>query len=354
MKIALITDTHWGVRGDNVKFLEYFRRYYTDFFFPKLEELGIKQIIHLGDLMDRRKYVNIYTAHCVKKYFFDQISEREMYIDVIIGNHDTYHKNTNEINSFSLASRGAATIWCRPFEKATEVEYDDCKILFVPWICDENRDHTFNLLRETNALYCFGHLEFGGFQMYKGLPSHGGMGVDDFKKFDLVCSGHYHHRSRSGNIQYIGAAMEYTWSDANDPRGFTVFDTNTGELEFFDSPITIFEKVLYDDLTHEKMLDTDFTRFKDKIVKVIVRNKHDPYIFDQFMERLEEQGVIELQVVEDHLNLDIQDDDSIIDEAESTVDIFTKFVDQTETGGISKAKIKNVMVDLYNEALTLE
>ena len=115
-----------------------------------------------------------------------------------------------------------------------------------------------------------------------------------------------------------------------------------------------FEKAFYDDVTHEKMLETDFTRFKDKIVKVVVKNKMNPYIFDQFMERLEEQGVIELQVVEDHLNLDVEDDESIIDEAESTVDIFTKFIDQTETGGVPKDRIKNVMVDLYKEAIDLQ
>jgi hypothetical protein len=350
LKLALITDTHWGVRGDNVKFLEYFRQYYMDFFFPKLEELGIKQIVHLGDLMDRRKYVNIYTAHCVKKYFFDQVIERDMYLDVIIGNHDTYHKNTNAINSFGLVS-GGWLVTRKSFSRTTEVEFNGCKILFVPWICDENREETFNLIKKTDALYCFGHLEFNGFQMYKGLPSHGGASVDPFKKFDLVCTGHYHHRSRNGNIQYIGAAMEYTWSDAGDPRGFAVFDTDTGQLEFFDSPINIFKKIIYDDQTPK---DVDFTQFKNKIVKVVVRSKTNPYAFDQFIESIEEQGPIEMQVVEDHLNLDIQDDESIIDEAESTVDIFTKFVEQTETGGISKSKIKSLMVDLYQEAVSLE
>ena len=350
MKIALITDTHWGVRGDNVKFLEYFRRYYTQFFFPELERRGIEQIVHLGDLMDRRKYVNIYTAHSVRKFFFDQIHARCMHADFILGNHDTYLKNTNVINSFNIVSPGGLN----SFEKATEVIYDGCKILLVPWICDENREHTFETVRKTDALYCFGHFEFGGFQMYKGLPSHGGMDRTVFDKFDLVCSGHYHHRSRDGNIQYLGAAMEYTWSDHDDPRGFAIFDTKTGELEFVDSPVRIFEKAFYDDVTHEKMLETDFTRFKDKIVKVVVKNKMNPYIFDQFMERLEEQGVIELQVVEDHLNLDVEDDESIIDEAESTVDIFTKFIDQTETGGVPKDRIKNVMVDLYKEAIDLQ
>lgn len=350
MKIALLTDTHWGVRGDNVKFLEYFKRYYTNFFFPELEKRKIKQIIHLGDLMDRRKYVNIYTAHCVKKFFFDQIHARAMYADFILGNHDTYLKNTNVVNSFNIVSPGGLA----SYEKTAEREYDGCKILFVPWICDENREHTFEMVKKTDALYCFGHFEFGGFQMYKGLPSHGGMDRSAFNKFDLVCSGHYHHRSKDGNVQYLGAAMEYTWSDYDDPRGFAIFDTNTGELEFVDSPVKIFEKTFYDDVTNQKMLETDFTRFKDKIVKVVVKNKMNPYVFDSFIEKIEEQGVIEMQVVEDHLNLDIQDDDSIIDEAESTIDIFTKFVDQTETGGINKTKIKNLMVDLYNEAVTLE
>jgi hypothetical protein len=350
LKIALLTDTHWGVRGDNVKFLEYFKRYYTNFFFPELEKRKIKQIIHLGDLMDRRKYVNIYTAHCVKKFFFDQIHARAMYADFILGNHDTYLKNTNVVNSFNIVSPGGLA----SYEKTAEREYDGCKILFVPWICDENREHTFEMVKKTDALYCFGHFEFGGFQMYKGLPSHGGMDRSAFNKFDLVCSGHYHHRSKDGNVQYLGAAMEYTWSDYDDPRGFAIFDTNTGELEFVDSPVKIFEKTFYDDVTNQKMLETDFTRFKDKIVKVVVKNKMNPYVFDSFIEKIEEQGVIEMQVVEDHLNLDIQDDDSIIDEAESTIDIFTKFVDQTETGGINKTKIKNLMVDLYNEAVTLE
>jgi predicted phosphodiesterase len=347
MHIALLTDTHWGIRGDNVKFLEYFNRYYSEFFFPEIKRRGIKHIIHLGDLVDRRKYINVNTGCQLNEIFFDSIDKNKIEYHQILGNHDCYYRNTNFVNIFSA-------IQYKPFglyDIAKEVVFDNCKILFVPWICDENREQAFNLIRNTDALYCFGHFEFGGFQMYKGLPSHGGMNSDDFKKFDLVCSGHYHHRSKSDNIQYIGAAMEYTWSDANDPRGFAIFDTETGELEFVDSRIHIFEKALYDDSQRDSM-NADFAKFKNKIVKVVIKNKTNPYIFDQFIEKIEEQNVIEMQVVEDHLNLDIQDDESIIDEAESTIDIFTKFVDQTETGGISRQKIKNVMVELYSEAIS--
>ena len=63
MKIALITDTHWGARNDNVIFSNYFRKFYDNIFFPLLEERNIKTLIHLGDVVDRRKYINFKTCY---------------------------------------------------------------------------------------------------------------------------------------------------------------------------------------------------------------------------------------------------------------------------------------------------
>ena len=53
MKIALITDTHWGVRNDSSTFIEYYRKFYNETFFPYLKENDISTIIHLGDIVDR-------------------------------------------------------------------------------------------------------------------------------------------------------------------------------------------------------------------------------------------------------------------------------------------------------------
>ena len=58
MKIALITDTHFGARNDSLLFLDFFRKFYENIFFPTLKERGIKEIIHLGDVVDRRKFIN--------------------------------------------------------------------------------------------------------------------------------------------------------------------------------------------------------------------------------------------------------------------------------------------------------
>jgi predicted phosphodiesterase len=56
MKAALITDTHWGVRGDSKQFIDYFDRFYTDVFFPYILSNDVDTIFHLGDIVDRRKF----------------------------------------------------------------------------------------------------------------------------------------------------------------------------------------------------------------------------------------------------------------------------------------------------------
>ena len=61
MKIALITDTHFGARNDSEVFNDYFFKFYDNTFFPYLEEHNIKHCIHLGDITDRRKFINFKT-----------------------------------------------------------------------------------------------------------------------------------------------------------------------------------------------------------------------------------------------------------------------------------------------------
>ena len=69
MKIAIITDTHFGARNDNANFNEYFFKFYENLFFPTLIERGITTCIHMGDVMDRRKYVSYKTATDFRKRF---------------------------------------------------------------------------------------------------------------------------------------------------------------------------------------------------------------------------------------------------------------------------------------------
>ena len=51
MKIAIITDTHFGGRRGSKVFHDFFQKFYDNIFFPELEKKGIKHCIHMGCLL---------------------------------------------------------------------------------------------------------------------------------------------------------------------------------------------------------------------------------------------------------------------------------------------------------------
>lgn len=354
-KIALITDTHWGVRNDNVAFLDNSKRFLDEVFFPYIDGNNISTIVHLGDLVDRRKYVNINTARRLREDFLDKLKLRDLEVHIIAGNHDTYFKNTNEVNSIKELVENAYPSFKTYTKHAQSVTFGGIPILFIPWICDDNRSQVVDAIKDTPAQIAMGHLEIEGFEMYRGsIVSHGD-NRDNFSKFDIVMSGHYHHRSSDGHIFYLGSHGEFTWSDFDDPRGFHIFDTATRELTFIENPFKMFKKIWYNDADHD-FLQTkiDYKQYKGCILKVIITNKTNYYWFDKFMENLESENPLEIQVVEDNLHLDLEDDQEIINEAESTLDIFKKYIESYEAKNFDKNKLTNKIVELYNEALSIE
>jgi hypothetical protein len=356
MKIALITDQHFGVRSDSPVFHDYFEKFYKEYFFPYLDLYGINEIIDLGDTFDRRKYINFYSLSRCRKYWYDIIKDsRGKYrLTSLVGNHVIPYKNTLSINALDLLLNEYEGC-VRNVSSPEVIVYDGCEILMLPWICDDNYEQTMQLINETTAQVAFGHLELGGFEMYKGTVLHEGMDASVFSKFDVVCSGHYHHRSSRGNIHYLGCPYEMTWSDYNDPKGFHIFDTKTRQLTFIENPHKMFYKFVYDDSnkTLSEIIDQNFSKYKNTFVKVIVKTKNNPYWFDLFIDKLEKSDVVNIQVVDDNLNLNLETDDSIIDEAEDTLTILHKYVDNLELN-TDKAALDGLLRSLYEEALSVE
>lgn len=351
-KIALITDTHWGVRNDNTAILDMSKRFLDDVFFKELDKQDIKHIIHLGDLVDRRKQINIQTAKRLREDFIIPILERNIDYHQILGNHDVYYKSTNKVNAVQ-EMYGELISW---YDTATELTINDIPLLLVPWICSDNKDESYKAIQASRSNFCLGHLEIIGFEMYRGSISTHGDSRNLFDKFDLTLSGHYHHKSTDGSIHYLGSHGQFTWSDYGDERGFHILDLNTRGLTFYENPYKMFTKVHYDDesKTLNELMDYNFDLCKSTYVKVIVRNKTNPYWFDKFCERIEKVGVIDMQIVDDHLNLNLEDDSDIVNEAESTIDIFRKHIAKLPQANFNKTKLETLVVELYNQALTVE
>jgi len=353
MRVALINDTHAGARGDSSIFNEFFFKFWENTFFPYLKENNITHICHLGDVVDRRKFINFVTLNSWRKRFFDVLKNEGITMDVIVGNHDVYFRNTNEVNAMNELFYGYDNI--KVYIDPIDIDYDGLSVALVPWINSSNYEKSIEFLSKTKSQVVFGHFEIAGFEMDRGNISHGGLDRKLFNRFDTVLSGHFHHKSSSGNITYLGNQYEITWADSGDQRGFHVIDTDTREVKFVPNPHTIFHKISYDDT--EKEFDYwneyDFSKLKDCYIKIIVVNKNNAYLFDSVVDKLYKADVADISIVEDFTELEIEDDSELIDQAEDTMTILSGYIDGL-TLNVESDTLKKLMRELYVESLTSE
>jgi DNA repair exonuclease SbcCD nuclease subunit len=354
MKIAIITDQHFGARNDSIHFLDYYEKFYRDTFFPTLDEHGIDTVLILGDTFDRRKYINFFTLKRSREMFFDKLHAKGIQVHMLAGNHDTYFKNTNDVNSVDLLLQEYSNI--NVISKPTVIDVKNTNICMVPWVCPENYNDCMNIISNANADICMGHFEIQGFAMHRGMPSLEGLGRDIFRRFDFTFSGHYHHRSSADGIHYLGNPYELTWQDYNDDRGFHIFDLGTRDLTFIKNPNVMFHRIIYDDKVESitEINNKDLSKYTNTYVKVVVINKTNPYLFDKFMNNLYNVNPVDITIAEDFTDLTEGVEDDMVDQAEDTITIINKFVDGIQEEHIDNEKLKTVMRELYVEALNQE
>ena len=348
MKIALLNDTHFGARNDNPAFVKYFNRFYDEIFFPYIIQHDIKTLIHLGDVVDRRKFINFNTAHNFQENFWKRLWDLKIDTHIILGNHDTYYKNTNKVNFTHLIKTfdGENEPWI--YDKPATVNFDGLDILLLPWICPETEEESIYEIDNSHAEVCMGHLEIKGFEMHKGHFQEVGLEMDQFKRFDKVLSGHYHRKSDNGTIYYLGTQYEITWSDYQCPKGFHIFDTDTRELTRVPNPLIMFKKIIYND-TKQSYTNMDIQEYKDCHIKVIVEEKTDAVQFGEFIDRLHNEiNTHEVNVIEDSYNINATADINIADQGEDTLTFLHNYINSLDTE-LDKGKMNSIMKDLYQE-----
>jgi len=346
MKIALLNDTHFGCRNDSPAFMNYHNRFYDEIFFPYIQKNNIKTLVHLGDVVDRRKFINHNTAHNFREKFWHRISDLQIDTHIIIGNHDTYYKNTNEVNAIENLNIGPdIKIYTQP----REVDFDGTLIQFLPWICDDNYDDSIHAIDHSNADICFGHLEIKGFEMHSGHMNEHGLESGQFKRFEKVISGHFHKKSDDGHIYYLGTQYEMTWSDYQCPKGFHIFDTETRELTRVENPNSLFKKIIYNDKeTNYDELDTK--KYDKCFVKLYISNKSDNDMFERLMDRLYNSiNIHAIDVIEDPTDIGASVREDILEQGEDTLTFLGNYIDQTDIK-LDKQKLKQFAKELYMEA----
>ena len=146
MKIAIITDQHFGCRKNSKLFHDYFLKFYDEVFFPALEKEGITTIIDMGDTFDSRKGIDFSALTWSKENYFDRLKGMGITVHTIVGNHTAYYKNTNDINAVDLLLREYDNV--NIYSETTPIEVDGLSILLVPWINTENKEKTLAMINK--------------------------------------------------------------------------------------------------------------------------------------------------------------------------------------------------------------
>ena len=343
MRVAVITDTHWGARKGSKLFHDYFEHFYKNIFFPTLEQYGITTVIHMGDAFDSRKSIDYQSLEWAKRVVFEPLKNYQVHM--IVGNHDSYYKNTNNTNSPQLLLKDYPNI--QTYSSPTEIKVENLNILLLPWICMENEEQSLKMIKKTKANVVMGHLELQGFRVNRSIVMEHGLEANLFKNFKKVFSGHYHTRSNNGTVFYLGNPYEIYWTDVNDTRGFTIFDTETLEHTPIDNPYKMFYNIYYEDTNYQTF---DTREYENKIVKVVVRKKSDTKKFEKFIDKLYTSNIAELKIIE---NFDIQEPENFeAFENEDTISILNRYIEEAEIN-LDKSIIQKMMQEIYQEACEL-
>lgn len=349
MKLALISDQHFGGKNDSQLFLDHQMQFYDNVFFPALEEHGIKLLLILGDTWDRRKYINLNTLHVVKERFFRRLENMGVQVKMIYGNHDVFYRNTNEVNSVDFLSKEFSNI--EVIEQHKIFDFDGLKLGMISWINSTNLEESMEFIRSADCRVLCGHFEIKTFEMIKGVSCEHGFDKTIFNRYERVFSGHFHVVSSDNRITYLGNSHEMNWGDYGVKKGFWLFDTSTLDTTYIQNPYRTYEKLSYNDALD--IMQFDYNSFANKIVRVYVKSFEvsNKKKLDLFMDKLstvafscELHEISQDGITDDDLeNVDMASADSL-----ATID---QYIDSISDGAsFDRGKLKKYFLEIYNEA----
>lgn len=337
-RICLISDTHFGCRKGSQIFHSYFEEFFQNVFFPTLEENNIDTVIHLGDIFDSRKAIDYWSLDWSKRVFFNPLIDRGIELHMLVGNHDAFYKNTLSINApaLNLSEYENITVYNAPHT----INVYGKNIFMIPWVCEENAQEFIDKRDLSPAKIAMGHLQIAGFYANENYQCMDGLDMQLFSKFDQVFSGHFHKKSTSGNITYLGNPYQMYWNDEGNQRGFHLYDLDTNELEFIPNKRNMFYK-----LNYKEGNAVDTNKFKDSYVKVIVEKGTSPQDLAMLVDVINTTGVHDLKIIE---SIDLTIDEDVEVEGEDTLTTLTNYI--SNMNDVNKDNLIQIFKTLYQEA----
>lgn len=376
MKIAIVGDTHIGARGGN----QHVRKFISKWFGYALEDMksrGVETYVQVGDAVDIRSSLNAHDYAFIVDELIPLHKKHDINGVYIDGNHDLAYKESSSISWVSMIERLSLGMITR-VDSPCDFDFGGFTAAMLPWINQENLEDSLKLLESSSSDICFGHLELGGFDMYRGSTceeSRFNLNVGHFKNFERVLSGHFHLMSEEGNIKYVGTPYPLTWQDYLDAeegkRGYHIYDTVTKELEFIPNPEefkTFFKVLSYDwkELSVDNTLQLQYKSVEElsttiglegKVVKIMVLDRGNQKHYESFMSAVRQCKTIDVTVIDNTENFvggDLGSSDAILNSAQEELsaqtDVITVLKERVDRGSLDgdyHTEAKKLIDDVY-------
>ena len=364
MSIAIIGDTHFGNNGFSKEVLDFQLEYFETKFFPHILKNKIKNVIHLGDLVDDRTKIDMFVLQNIKERFFQWFDDHGVTLHCIVGNHDMYFKHNMKYNfhTANLKEFSNVEIYTDP----TTFHLDGYKFGIVPWKTNHD-DYKFPSYKDVDIL--LGHFEMADVLMHSARMSKHGMDVNAFLKYKMVISGHYHAVSQKANIFYCGTQYQMSWNDFNDKKGFWELgeDYSLKMIENTISPKHL--RLVYSEVEgkveiistgeggHAREITiTEASKLaKNNHIKLVLRKYKDDALFSSVFERISKETYDKVDVINEATAIEEIDEEEFhnkLEDTEAVSTIINNFIEMsTFSADIDKTELLEKFNELHAKAL---
>ena len=268
-KIALIGDTHFGIKKGVDWFFNSQLNFLKDEFIPYLKKSGIKNIVFLGDIFDNRIAVDVKIQNIIFDFFKNDLKDFNVFI--ILGNHDIYLNSS--LKYFSLKYLSLLKN-INIIDKIQTIKICDVNLLAVPWQVNKKDFNNYISNNVIDSKVLLGHFAIKGFKFNKHVINTDGFDNEIFyNNFDLTFSGHFHTRSKqkksNNEIIFIGSSYQLTRNDIDEEKGFCVLDINTLKYEYVNNNTS----VKYIDITYPQTISSEL--IKNNIIDINIEYTDD-------------------------------------------------------------------------------
>lgn len=326
-----------------------------DYLKSSIQESGCSNIFILGDIWDNRKLIDWSIFNEVNE-FFGSFPEKK--IVLIVGNHDSYYRNTVQENSIKYLELMYSNI--KVIQNTEFIKFNSKNLLFVPWIVSEEDNNIPSDKDIKKADLVLGHFEFQNFEMMPGVLSSHGFANDRFGKKPIL-TGHYHISSKNNNIHYLGVCQQMSWSDFNTQKGHYILDENL-KMTFVENIISErYIKIYYSSSSKKPIkvhglvngVTVQCADFKDLMSKVNLQHSNIKIYLENNTDKIKTQDFL--------VQLDMNQISYVLIDNTPEHNEFLSLQETAESENISDMIIKildnsehTFFKELYNEALALD